>query len=117
VVATADRALTAGRILQRRCRGSRLSNASGKGTIVRLQWAMDADEINIMSSGAVFRATVGRNIYEYSLAGSAAMLEAVGRCTGQLAAEANPFGSAPPVATSKIPLASTETPSNPFRRL
>jgi hypothetical protein len=88
--------------------------AKGKGTLVTLQWSMDADEINVMSNGAVFRATVGREILEFSLAGSTAMLEAVGRCVGQLAS-ANPFAGSP--AASKTPPASTETPSNPFRRL
>jgi hypothetical protein len=88
--------------------------ATGKGTLISLRWSMDADEINIMSNGAVFRATVGRETLEFSLAGSAAMLEAVGRCVGQIAA-ANPF-SAPHAATDKTP-ASTDTPSNPFRRL
>lgn len=92
-------------------------DAKAKGNVVSLAWKLTADEINIMSSGAVFRATVGRQSYQFNLAGSAEMLKALGQCISTRMAAANPFAGTPPAAASKTPPASADTPSNPFRRL
>jgi hypothetical protein len=81
-------------------------------------WGVSLDEpnINLLSYGMMFHATIGYQAFHYRLDRSEAMLKALGQCAAPKIAAANPFSGSPPAATSKTP-ATTETPSNPFRRL
>lgn len=91
--------------------------AEADGYYVMMPWELNEEQINIMSNGVVFRATVGRELYEYSLAGSREMMHSLGRCVADLSpSSADPFSTSPPAARAETP-ASTDTPSNPFRRL
>lgn len=85
------------------------------GVSVTMPWNATADEVNIMSSGAVFRAKVGAVSYEYGLVQSAAMLRAVIGCVADLATFGNPFANVRPDTASDNPFA--ETASNPYRRM
>jgi hypothetical protein len=84
----------------------------GDGLAVTMNWSLTPSELQIMSTGAVFRAKVGSAFYEYGLKGSAGMLSALIKCAGGLAAAGNPFASKP---AASDPFA--ETASNPYRRM
>src|SRR4051812_26544278 len=87
------------------------------GKVVSVWWKLSPDEINLVSSGAVLNATVGKAEYQYRLVGSEAMLKALVRCAADRMPSANPFADAPsaaaPPATNPFP----ETASNPYRRM
>jgi hypothetical protein len=79
---------------------------------------LNEHDLNLLSYGRTLSVTLGRWLYQYELTGTAAMLKALSKCAAAriAAANPNPFAGSPPAAASKTP-ASTETPSNPFRRL
>jgi len=92
--------------------------AEADGYYVMMPWQVNEARMNLVSNGVVFRAMLGQEIYEYNLAGSREMLGLLSRCVAAISPSAsNPFAATPPAATSKTPPASTDTPSNPFRRL
>jgi hypothetical protein len=91
--------------------------AKAEGKHVVLIWIISQDEINIVSNGAVFRATVGQVEVAYPLNGSAEMLQAVGRCAVSRLSVSNPFANAAPPASTTPPNPFAETPSNPYRRM
>jgi hypothetical protein len=91
--------------------------AKGDGRHVVLIWEISETEINIVSNGAVFRATVGRAEYSYPLNGSAEMLRAVGRCAIDRLSIANPFAKAPSASAPPFTNPFPETASNPYRRM
>jgi hypothetical protein len=62
-----------------------------------------------LSRASVLHVYIGSAYYQYSLAGSAAMLDSLVRCSVELWAGANPFHEAPKQAP-------VSTPSNPFKR-
>lgn len=70
--------------------------------------------LNLLSYGRTLSVTVGTQTYQYELTRTEAMLKALGQCAAPFMAAANPFAGSPPAARTP---ASTETPSNPFRRL
>jgi hypothetical protein len=75
-----------------------------------LNWNMTADEIDAISFGTVFSAKIGSVNYQYSLAGSAQMLQAMLKCVSDL----NPYsGVRERTPSNPFP----ETPSNPYRRM
>jgi hypothetical protein len=82
-------------------------------------WGVSLDEpnINLLSYGMMFHATIGYQAFHYRLDRSEAVLKSLAQCAAPRIAAANPFAGSPPASTSKTPPASTETPSNPFRRL
>jgi hypothetical protein len=43
-------------------------------------WKLTADEIKLVSNGAVFHAMIGWQSFDYRLTGSAEMLQMLGRC-------------------------------------
>jgi hypothetical protein len=92
-------------------------NAQGNGQSVVWAWEINEDEINLVSNGAVLRATIGRAEYSYRLNGSAEMLRAVRRCAVSRLSIGNPFsrGAAAEEAPSDNPF--PETASNPYRRM
>ena len=71
-----------------------------------MPWTLDADQINLVSNGVVFRASIGRELYSFSLAGSREMLHSLGRCAAQLSLSgANPFSGARSIPASSNPFA------------
>jgi hypothetical protein len=74
------------------------------------------ESINLLSYGRHLYVKVGEEIHKYDLTMSRAMLKALTRCATPFMASGNPFSGSPPAAIKETP-ASTETPSNPFRRL
>jgi hypothetical protein len=91
-------------------------DATGKDHYVIFAVEFDEPTINLLSYGRTLFVTVGQQSYQYDLTMSEAMLKALGKCAAPMMAAANPFSGSPPAATSNTP-ASTDTPSNPFRRL
>jgi hypothetical protein len=91
--------------------------ATAYGKLVFFGLSGTEADFNLLSYGRVLYVTIGQQVYQYELYRSEAMLKALGRCATTRAASANPFAGSPPAAVSKTPPASTETPSNPFRRL
>jgi hypothetical protein len=91
--------------------------AKAEGKHVVLIWNINQDEINILSNGAIFRATVGQVDVAYPLTGSAEMLQAVGRCAVSRLSVSNPFANAAPPASTTPSNPFVETPSNPYRRM
>lgn len=87
-------------------------SAYGKGTWVMFNLQGSESDFNLLRYGRVLYVTVGAQSYEYNLVRSEAMLKALGQCAASRATSANPFSGA-----GSNPPASTETPSNPFRRL
>jgi hypothetical protein len=90
--------------------------ATGKNHYVLFQVEFDEPTINLLSYGRTLFVTVGQQNYQYELYRSEAMLKALAKCAAPMMANANPFSDSPPSARTETP-ASTETPSNPFRRL
>jgi hypothetical protein len=91
--------------------------ATGSGTWVMWKIPLTEESINLLSYGRTLRITLGQMVISYDLALSEAAWKAVAKCAAPKMAAANPFSGSPPAAASKTPPASTETPSNPFRRL
>jgi hypothetical protein len=91
--------------------------AHANGDLVALQWGISQDEINLVSYGAVFRVKIGRADYSYRLDGTAAMLQALGRCAVSRLAMANPFAGTAPQASAPPSNPFPETASNPYRRM
>jgi hypothetical protein len=71
---------------------------------------------NLLAYGRTLKAQIGSVVVSYDLAHSEAVLKSLARCIGPRMAAANPFAGSSPSAPAETP-ASTETPSNPFRRL
>lgn len=93
-----------------------LEAKAGPGWVV---WLVPFDEptINLLSYGNMLYVQVGSQKHQYKLDRSEAAWKALGQCAAPRMAAANPFAGSPPTAASKSPPASTETPSNPFRRM
>jgi hypothetical protein len=90
--------------------------ADASKSVVIWGWRLDAEQVGILSRGAVFHATIGRAEIHYRLDGSAAMLQALTRCAAERMVSANPFaGSRSDDAPSSNPF--PETTSNPYRRM
>lgn len=82
--------------------------ANAEKTTVLWDIALGENNIGILSRASTLHVYIGNVDYQYSLAGSAAMLGSLVRCSVELVAGANPFGT--PQA------APVSTPSNPFKR-
>jgi hypothetical protein len=91
--------------------------ATAKDTWLFWQFNLNEANINRLSYGNVLHVQIGYQTFHYKLDRSEGMLKALGKCAAPKMAAANPFNGSPPASTSKTPPASTETPSNPFRRL
>lgn len=91
-------------------------NAKGNGNFVMWFAMVEEPIINLLSYGRDLYAQIGAQTYHYQLVRSEAMLRALGQCAAPHIAAANPFSGSSPAGRTETP-ASTETPSNPFRRL
>jgi hypothetical protein len=98
---------------------SDLETFEAKANKTSVIWVIPTNEqsFNLLSHGRTLRARIEQTIVSYDLTYSESVVKALGQCAAPMMASANPFAGSPPAATSKTPPASTETPSNPFRRL
>jgi hypothetical protein len=97
-------------------RGSPVTfTAKASGRAVIWGYPLNAEQIGILSRGAVLHARIGRAEVHYRLDGSAAMLAALTRCAASRMVEGNPFAGAPSAPAPTDPFA--ETASNPYRRM
>jgi hypothetical protein len=90
--------------------------ASGKKSWVMWAIPLTEENINLLSYGRTLKVTLGQTVVSYDLALSEAAWKAVAKCAAPKMAASNPFSGTPPSASPGTP-ASTDTPSNPFRRL
>ncbi len=85
--------------------------ALGDGNLITIKTGLSQQAIDLLSKGSSLHIWIGSDEYAYGLQGSAAMLQSLVACAGQLARAANPFAG-----QSSAPAAPVSTPSNPFKR-